>query len=93
MSKAFLEVFPTLELNKHLHTMLENTIVERITGNRQKDFLRVYLYSDHLLEKELILETEKEIMKKHFQRDRATEKIQEKISLSSQYTLKNFLEI
>ena len=93
MSKAFLEVFPTLELNKHLHTMLENTIVERITGNRQKDFLRVYLYSDHLLEKELILETEKEIMKQLFPRDRVTVKIQEKFSLSSQYTLKNLLEI
>ncbi|MGN0306241.1 MAG: PolC-type DNA polymerase III [Lachnospiraceae bacterium] len=93
MSKAFFEVFPTLELNKRLHIMLENTTVERITGNRQRDFLRVYLSSDHLLEKELVLETEKEIMQQLFPRERVKVKIQEKFSLSSQFTLKNLLEI
>ena len=93
MSKAFLEVFPTLQLNKHLQTMLENTTIERITGNRQKDFLRVYLYSDHLLEKELVWEAEKEIMHQLFPRERVVVKIQEKFSLSSQYTLENLLGI
>ncbi|MBQ9989742.1 MAG: PolC-type DNA polymerase III [Lachnospiraceae bacterium] len=93
MSKAFLEVFPTLQLNKRLQTMLENTTVERITGNRRRDFLRVYLSSDHLLEKELVWETEKEIMHQLFGRDRVTVKIQEKFSLSTQYTLENLLDI
>ena len=93
MSKAFLEVFPTLQLNNHLQTMLENTTVERITGNRRRDFLRIYLHSDHLLEKKLVWETEKEIMHQLFPHERVTIKIQEKFSLSSQYTLKNLLEI
>ncbi|MGN1315202.1 MAG: PolC-type DNA polymerase III [Lachnospiraceae bacterium] len=91
MSKTFFEVFPTLKLNKRLETMLESTLVERITGNPRRDFLRVYLYSDHLLEKEIVLEAEKEIMQQLFPRNRVTVKIQEKFSLSSQYTLQNLI--
>ncbi len=93
MGKTFLEVFPTLKLNKRLHTMLENTTVERVTSNRQKDFLRVYLYSDHLLEKELVLETEKEIVNQLFPHERIQLKIQEKFSLSGQYNLENLIKI
>ena len=63
MSKQFFEVFPTLQLDKRMKSLLESTTVERVTSNRAKDMLRIYLQSDHLLQKEFIWETEKQIKK------------------------------
>ena len=61
MNKQFFEVFPTLQLDKRTKSLLETTQVERVTTNRAKDLLRIYLLSDHLLKKELIWEVEGEI--------------------------------
>ena len=92
MSKQFFEVFPTLQLDKKMRTLLESTVVERVTSNRAKDMLRVYLQSDHLLQKELIWETETQIKKQLFPNHQMEIKIQEKYALSSQYTLENLME-
>ena len=92
MSKPFFEVFPTLQVDKKLKTLLENTIIDRVTTNRAKDLLRIYLRSDHLLQKELIWETEGQIKKQLFQNHEMEIKIQEKYDLSSQYTLENLME-
>lgn len=92
MSKQFFEVFPTLQLDKKMKMLLENTQVERVTSNRQKDLLRVYLQSDHLLQKEFVWETEKQIKKQLFPGHIMEIKIQEKFVLSSQYTLENLME-
>ena len=86
MSKQFFEVFPTLQLDKKMKTLLESTVVERVTSNRAKDILRVYLQSNHLLQKELIWETETQIKKQLFPNHQMEIKIQEKYVLSSQYT-------
>ena len=91
MSKQFFEVFPTLQLDKKMKTLLESTVVERVTSNRAKDILRVYLQSDHLLQKELIWEVENEIKKQLFPSHQMEIKIQEKYVLSSQYTLENLM--
>ena len=91
MSKQFFEVFPTLQLDKKMRTLLESTVVERVTSNRAKDMLRVYLQSDHLLQKELIWEVENEIKKQLFPSHQMEIKIQEKYALSSQYTLENLM--
>ena len=92
MSKQFFEVFPTLQLDKKMKTLLESTVVERVTSNRAKDTLRVYLQSNHLLQKELIWETETQIKKQLFPNHQMEIKIQEKYVLSSQYTLENLME-
>ena len=92
MSKQFFEVFPTLQLDKKMKTLLESTVVERVTSNRAKDILRVYLQSNHLLQKELIWETETQIKKQLFPNHQMEIKIQEKYVLSSQYTLENLME-
>ncbi|MBR5596674.1 MAG: PolC-type DNA polymerase III [Lachnospiraceae bacterium] len=92
MSKKFFEVFPTLQLDKKLTTLLENTTIERVTTNRAKDLLRVYLQSDHLLKKELIWDVETQIKKQLFSGHQMEIKIQEKFILSSQYTLENLME-
>ncbi len=88
MSKRFLEVFPTLQLNKRLQ-ILETSRVERITGNRTKDSLRVYLCSEYLIDKDLIWEAEQELMRQLFPRERITIRIQERFLLSSQYSPEN----
>ena len=91
MSKQFFEVFPTLQLDKKMKTLLENTQVERVTSNRTKDLLRVYLQSDHLLQKNLIWELEALMKNQLFPNQQMEIKIQEKYALSSQYTLENLM--
>ena len=91
MSKQFFEVFPTLQVDKKMKTLLENTIVDRVTSNRAKDMLRIYLQSDHLLQKEFIWETENQIKKQLFPSHHMEIKILEKYTLSSQYTLENLM--
>ena len=93
MSKQFFEVFPTLQLDKKMKTLLENTQVERVTSNRTKDLLRVYLQSDHLLQKNLIWELEALMKNQLFPNQQMEIKIQEKYALSSQYTLENLMNV
>jgi len=45
MSKAYFDVFPTLKLDKKLHDLMEQTVVERVSATSRKDFLRIYLSS------------------------------------------------
>ena len=78
MSKQFFEVFPTLQLDKKMKGLLESTTVERVTSNRAKDMLRIYLQSNHLLQKDFIWETEKQIKKQLFPEHQMEIKIQEK---------------
>ena len=78
MSKQFFEVFPTLQLDKKMKSLFETTQVERVTSNRAKDLLRIYLLSDHLLKKEWIWEVEKEIKNQLFPGQMMEIKIQEK---------------
>ena len=92
MSKKFFEVFPTLQLDKKLKTLLESTVVDRVTSNGAKDMLRIYLQSDHLLQKEMIWEVEEQICRQLFPNHQMEIKIQEKYVLSSQYTLENLME-
>ena len=91
MSKQFFEVFPTLQLDKKMKTLLENTTVERVTSNRTKDLLRIYLLSDHLLQKSMIWDLEELMKNQLFPHHQMEIKIQEKYTLSSQYTLENLM--
>ena len=61
--KKFFDVFPSLQVDDKIRKFLEETEVERVSSTKNKDFLRVYLVSDRLIEKEYIWKTEKEIEK------------------------------
>ena len=61
MEKNFAQVFPTCKLNKVLDTLFSDVTVERVSTNKQKDFLRIYLRSDHLLPKQAVYDVEKEL--------------------------------
>ena len=93
MTKEFLEVFPTLKLNKQLTDLFGEVSIERVTTNRLKDSLRVYILSGHLIEKKSVFEMENQIKNQLFPNVWMKVKIQERFNLSSQYDLKNLMEL
>jgi len=93
MGKPFFEVFPTLELNKSIYDIMEQTTVEKVSATKRKDFLRVYLFSTRLIQKEIIWSVEREIKNQLFPNANLTVKIYERFALSSQYNAEKLLNI
>ena len=93
MSKAFFEVFPSLKLNNRLRDIMEQTEVEKITSPKSREFLRVYLFSPRLIQKQDILAVEEEILRQLFPDAGLTAKIYERFALSSQYNPQKLLEL
>ncbi len=93
MTKPFFEVFPTLKLEGALKDMLSVAEVERVSANRNRDLMRIYLFSRRLILREDIRRTETEIKKQLFPKVNLRVQIQERFELSSQYTLKNLMDI
>ena len=52
--KLFEEVFPTLRLKGEMKALFERVQVERISAPKDRKFLRIYLGSEHLIEKDKI---------------------------------------
>ena len=93
MTKPFFEVFPTLKIENPLHDRLAIADVERVSATKNKDSMRIYLFSTRLILKEDIWAAEGEIKKQLFPNANLTVRIQERFELSSQYTLENLMEI
>ena len=93
MGKPFLEVFPSLKLDKNVQDIMAQTEVEKVSATQKKDFLRIYLKSTRLILKEDILYTENEIKEQLFPSAHIIVKIYEKFELSTQYTPENLLEM
>ena len=85
MSKKFFEVFPTLQLDSAEKELFEQVTVERVTSTKRKDFLRIYIMSEHLIQKMLVLKVEQEIKKQFFPNASMVIKIYEHFRLSAQY--------
>ena len=93
MEKKFLEAFPNLQLNGTVKDLFEQVVVEKITTTKRKDFLRIYIRSERLIEKEQVYEVEKEIKKQFFANDNIVIKIYEKFILSEQYNPQMLMEL
>ncbi|MDE5679254.1 MAG: PHP domain-containing protein, partial [Lachnospiraceae bacterium] len=93
MSKTFFEVFPTLVLDIQVKQQMEQVEVEKITSTSRRDFLRIYICSSHLIQKEIILKLEREIKEQLFKKAAMTIKIYEKFQLSVQYTPEKFFDV
>ena len=93
MAKAFFDVFPGLKLEGRRKDLFAQTQVERVTATRAKDFVRVYLASDHLILKEDVFAVEKEIQKQLFSGMRITVRFYERFHLSSQFSPETLLEV
>ena len=93
MAKKFFDVFPTLKLDMGIYNLFEQTMVERVSATRRKDFLRIYLSSDRLIQKEDIFRVEREIKKQFFPSAAMVIRIYEKYHLSAQYTPEKLMSI
>ncbi len=93
MSKAFFDVFPTLKLDTGLHDLFENVTVEKVTSTKRKDFLRVYIASEHLINKEDVLRVEREIGKQFFPNTPILIKFYEHFLLSAQYDPEKLMDV
>ncbi|MBP3421015.1 MAG: PolC-type DNA polymerase III [Lachnospiraceae bacterium] len=87
--KQFLEVFPTLQLKNNLKEAFQGVVVEHIVSTKRKDFLRVYIAAERLIEKKDVLAMEAQIKQQLFEHSNITVKIYEQFKLSKQYTPEN----
>ncbi len=93
MSKKFFDVFPTLKLDTGLNDLYEQVTVDRISATNRKDFLRVYISSDRLIQKEDVFRAEGEIKKQFFPDAPIVVKFYENFHLSAQYTPERLTEV
>ncbi len=93
MAKPFYEVFPALRLESGLHDLFEQVTVDRVSASKQKDFIRVFITSGHLIPKAKVFKAEEEIRKQLFPERAVVIKIYENYNLSSQYNPERFLAI
>jgi len=92
MGKLFFEAFQNLKLNNNLQSLMEEVEITKISSNSKRDFIRVYLNSRRLIDKNLIFEIEREIKNQLFPNADLTIKIYEKFQLSEQYTPSKLME-
>ncbi len=92
MSQKFFEAFPTLQTSDEMQQLLEMATVSKISCNRDRTRLRVYLVSERLIEKEQIYRLEREIYDQMFAGTSLQVQVIEQFLLSGLYTPENLLE-
>lgn len=93
MSKLFFDVFPDLKIQSEMEKLMTEVEVTKVSTNRQQNYLRIYLMSKRLIKKKNIYHLETDIKKQLFPNHNISIKIIEKFQLSSQYNLKNLMDI
>ncbi|MDE5866634.1 MAG: hypothetical protein K2H31_08560, partial [Lachnospiraceae bacterium] len=93
MSKKFFEVFPTLKLDTGIEDLFEQVMVEKVSATKRKDFLRIYISSDRLIQKEDVLRVEREMKNQFFPNASMTIRIYERYNLSTQYNPEKLMNI
>ena len=91
MGKDFFEVYPTLNLPEDVRFLLKDVRVTKVATNSTRDFIRIYLFSTHLLQKKKIYELEYSIKHQLFDRSSIQVEILESYQLSGQYTPENLM--
>lgn len=93
MAKSFFEVFPDLTVNDEMKKLLSEMEITRVSANRSKTSIRIYLFGTHLIHKKQVFFLEKEIARQLFSSHRMEIKIIEKYRLSGQYTAKRLMDV
>ena len=91
MAKKFFEVFPTLKLNERMRTLFADVEVTKVATNSDRDYLRVHIYSTHLIQKMYIFSAETAIKEQLFGLTPIQIQIVELYRLSEQYTPENLM--
>ncbi len=89
----FFDTFVGIKLNKEQAGYLDDVDVVKITRNKARGIVRVYIESSHIIPKTVVFDTEKSIKNQYFSADDLTIRIEEKYSLSNQYNLNNLYDI
>ena len=92
MANAFLEVFPTLQLNHEMKGLLSEATVTKVASNRNRDFIRVYFDNTRLIPKRDIWRLEEDMRQQLFPNQKMQIKLMEHYHLSGQYTAKTLLD-
>ncbi len=92
MANPFFEVFPTLKLDNQIRGLLSEATVTKVASNRNRDFLRIYLENNRLIQKTEIHRLEEELKNQLFPNQPMQIKIIEHYSLSAQYTAETLLD-
>ena len=93
MSKTFLEVFPTLQVEPGLKSLLEKAEVTKVSANHDRSHVRIYLHAERLIDKNKIWYLERIIKDQLFEGKDITVKIIEKYSLSEQYNAQALFQV
>ena len=92
-NKKFQEVFPELKISNELSELLNYVQIERITTNRDRTGMRIYIFAERLILRKNIVILEKAIKEQLFKHQNVNIKIMEKYALSEQYDLAKLLNI
>lgn len=92
MGKDFFEVFPTLKLDEEIRFLLQGVLVTKVATNSTRDFIKVHLFSTHLLQKKMIYHLERILKEQLFGRTMIQVEIIEEYRLSEQYTPENLMK-
>lgn len=84
--KTFFNVFPTLKVEDDIQILFTDVEVKKITTNSRRDFLHIYIFSRHLIQKKQIRQMERQIKEQLFGRTAVDIRIEEEYRLSGQYT-------
>lgn len=90
--RIFFQVFPTLKVEDDIQILFADVEVRKITTNSRRDFLRVYIYSRHLIQKKQIRQMEQRIKEQLFGTSPVDVGIEEEYALSGQYTPRTLME-
>ena len=93
MSKTFLEVFPTLQVEQGLKSLLEKAEVTKVSANHDKSHVRIYLHAERLIEKKKLWYLEEEIKNQLFPNKDIRVQILETYKLSDQYNAETLMQV
>ena len=91
MNKLLFDVFPTLKVNNELKALFQDVEVSKVATNSNREFIRVYIFSRHLIQKKHIFALERMIKEQLFAMAKIKIEVVEKYQLSQQYTPENLL--
>ncbi len=90
--RMFFDAFKTLKLNRELTEIFEDTVIEHIIRNRSNDIIKVFLVSDHLINRYDIKKVEAEIKRQLFAGSSLSVRIYEHFLLPDNYDVETIMK-